>query len=72
LSLPRGNVHLRMRDELGVWYRDGDFPDLFSPRGQPAEAPLRLALVTIMRSAEGLADRQAAEAVTTRINWFDR
>ena len=69
LSLPKGNVYLRMRDELGVWYHDGDFADLFSRRGQPAEAPWRLALVTIMQFAEGLTDRQAAEAVATRIDW---
>ena len=68
-SLPKGNVYLRMRDELGVWYHDRDFADLFSRRGQPAEAPWRLALVTIMQFAEGLTDRQAAEAVATRIDW---
>jgi transposase len=33
LSLPKGNVYLRMRDELGVWYRDSDFAALFSRRG---------------------------------------
>ncbi len=32
-------------------------------RDQPAEAPARLALVTIMQFAEGLSDRQAATAV---------
>jgi transposase len=69
LSLPKGNVYLRMRDELGVWYRDHDFVDLFSPRGQPAEAPWRLALVTIMQFTEGLTGRQAAGAVATRIDW---
>ena len=30
LSLPKGNVYLRMRDELGVWCHDGDFANLFS------------------------------------------
>jgi transposase len=69
LSLPKGNVYLRMRDELGVWCHDSDFADLFSQRGQPAAAPWRLALVTIMQFAEGLTDRQAAEAVATRIDW---
>jgi transposase len=42
----------------------------FSPRrGQPAAAPWRLALVTIMQFAEGLSDRDAADAVRTRIDW---
>ena len=68
-SLPQGNVYLRMRDELGVWWHDQAFADLFSTRGQPATAPWRLAAVTVMQFAEGLTDRQAAEAVATRIDW---
>ena len=67
--LPKGNVLMRMRDELGTVYEDEDFRDLFPSRGQPAEAPWRLALVTIMQYAEGLTDRQAADAVRTRIDW---
>jgi|SRR5579885_622435 transposase len=67
--LPEGNVYLQMRDELGTWYEDKDFQDLFPKCGQPAEAPWRLALVTIMQYAEGLTDRQAADAVRTRIDW---
>jgi transposase len=63
--LPQGNVYLQMRDELGTLYEDSDFADLFPNRGQPAEAPWRLALVTIMPYAEGLTDRQAADAVRT-------
>jgi transposase len=50
-------------------YRDEDFRDLFPTRGQPAQEPWRLALVTIMQYAEGLTDRQAADAVRTRIDW---
>src|SRR5579883_501769 len=67
--LPEGNVYLQMRDELGTWSEDKDFQDLFPSRGQPAEAPWRLALITIMQYAEGLTDRQAADAVRTRIDW---
>ena len=67
--LPEGNVWMRMRDELGTLYEDQDFQDLFPSRGQPAEAPWRLALVTLMQYGEGLTDRQAADAVRTRIDW---
>lgn len=67
--LPQGNTYMQMRDELGTLYQDEDFQDLFPQRGQPAEAPWRLALVTIMQYAEGLTDRQAADAVRTRIDW---
>ncbi len=67
--LPQGNTYMQMRDELGTLYQDKDFQDLFPQRGQPAEAPWRLALVTVMQYAEGLTDRQAADAVRTRIDW---
>lgn len=68
-AFPRGNRYLRIRDELGTLYEDQHFADLFPRRGQPAEAPWRLALVTIMQFAEDLSDRQAAEAVRSRIDW---
>jgi transposase len=67
--LPKGNVFLQMRDDLGTVCTDEDFQDLFPSRGQPAETPWRLALVTLMQYAEGLTDRQAADAVRTRIDW---
>jgi transposase len=58
-----------MRDELGVFYADEAFAELFSSRGQPAESPWRLALVIVMQFAENLTDRQAADAVRSRIDW---
>jgi transposase len=58
-----------MRDVLGSIYDDEDFAKLFEVRGRPAIAPWRLALVTVMQFAEGLSDRQAAEAVRGRIDW---
>jgi transposase len=58
-----------LRDELGPLYDDALFADLFPSRGQPAEAPWRLALVTVLQFAEDLPDRQAAEAVRSRIDW---
>lgn len=66
---PHGNVYLRLRDELGALYEDQRFAPLFPTRGQPAESPGRLALVLVMQFAEGLADRQAADAVRSRIDW---
>jgi transposase len=68
-AFPQGNLYMRMRDEIGVIFADEAFAPLFSPRGQPAEAPWRLALVTVMQYAEGLPDRQAADAVRSRIDW---
>jgi transposase len=68
-SLPKGNRYLLLRDQVGVIYQDEQFADLFVWRGQPAEAPGLLAMVTIMQFAEGLTDRHAAEAVGSRIDW---
>jgi transposase len=69
-SFPKGNVYMKMYDELGTLYKDKDFVDLFPIRcGQSAISPARLALITIMQFAEGLTDRQAADAVRSRIDW---
>ena len=68
-AFPKGNPYMRMRDVLGPIYTNPDFASLFPRRGQPAEAPAHLALVTIMQFAEGLSDAQAADAVRGRIDW---
>ena len=68
-AFPRGNTYMRMRDDLGIFYRDEDFAALFPSRGQPAVAPWRLALILVLQFAEGLSDRQAADAVRSRIDW---
>jgi transposase len=66
---PKGNVYMHLRDELGSIYQDQMFTALFPRRRQPAEAPWRLALVTVMQYMEGLSDRQATEAMRERIDW---
>lgn len=66
---PSGNLVMQMYDQLDMLFRDADFADLFPHQGQPAEAPVRLALVTLLQFWEGLTDRQAADAVRTRIDW---
>ena len=66
---PEGNLVMRVRDELAGLYTDHDFSDLFPVRGQPAACPWRLAVVILLQFLEGLTDRQAAEAVRTRIDW---
>ena len=68
-AFPKGNAYLRLRDELKIIYTDEDFADLFPKCGQPAESPGRLALVTVLQFTEGLSDRQAADAVRSRIDW---
>src|SRR5215216_4657394 len=68
-AFPRGNTWMALCDTAGPIYDDASFAPLFARRGRPAEAPWRLALVTVMQFAEGLSDRQAAEAVRARIDW---
>jgi transposase len=68
-AFPKGNRYMLMRDELGVLFEDPQFADLFPPQGQPGIAPWRLAMTTIFQFAEGLSDRQAADAVRSRIDW---
>jgi len=68
-AYPKGSLAMRLRDELGGIYRDEQFVGLFASRGQPAEAPWRLAIILVLQYVEGLTDRQAAEAVRGRIDW---
>jgi transposase len=58
-----------VRDKLGAWLADEQFAGAYGVRGRPGWPPSRLALVTIFQKAEDLTDRQAAEAVRTRIDW---
>jgi transposase len=68
-AFPKGNFYIVMRDELSIAFSDADFAELFPSRGQPAFAPWRLALITVMQFPENLSDRQAAEGVRSRIDW---
>ena len=68
-AFAKGNIYMKMRDEFGPIYEDNQFASLFPSRGQPAEAPWRLALITVMQFSENLTDRQAADAVRGRIDW---
>jgi transposase len=56
-------------DRLGQWMSDEQFAEAFGTRGRPGWPPSRLALVTVLQMAENLPDRQAAEAVRTRLDW---
>src|ERR1700752_100826 len=68
-AFKKGNPYIKIADELGDIYDFADFVDLFPRKGQPAEHPVRLVLVTILQFAEALSDREAAEAVRGRIDW---
>jgi transposase len=58
-----------MRDRLGEWMTDELFAAAFGARGRPGESPAMLAVVTALQFAYGMGDREAAEAVATRLDW---
>ena len=68
-AFPKGHPYLALADTLGELFADEQFAALFPQRGQPALAPWRLALATILQFAEGLSDIQASNAVRGRIDW---
>ncbi len=68
-AFPKGHPYLTLADTLGPLFTDEQFATLFPTHGQPALAPWRLVLVSILQFAEGLSDRQAADAVRSRIDW---
>lgn len=66
---PTGTLAMALREDLADLYTDEDFVDRFAARGQAAACPWRLAVVTILQFLAGLTDRQAADAVRSRIDW---
>ena len=68
-AFPKGTLCLSIADALGPVYQDRQFTALFPRRGQPAEAPGRLALAVVLQFMENLSDREAADAVRGRIDW---
>jgi len=68
-AFPKGTLVTRLRDEFSALYQDEDFRRFYPARGQPGLAPWRLALVTVFQFLEQLSDRQAADAVRSRIDW---
>ena len=68
-AFPKGTLCLHITEALGTLFCDEQFAALFATRGQPAEAPARLALATLLQFVENLSDRQAADAVRGRIDW---
>jgi transposase len=68
-AFPRSTLCLQIADALGPVYEDKSFAGLFPRRGQPAQAPGRLAWVTVLQFVENLSDRAAADAVRGRLDW---
>jgi hypothetical protein len=67
-AFPKGNLYLKIPDEIGVFYSDADFADFFPTREQPAFSPWRLALITVMRFVKGLPIEDAHLTETDRVS----
>jgi transposase len=65
----RAPMPMAARDELGEVFADEQFVSAFADRGPQGWSPGRLMLVTVLQAAEGLTDRQAAEAVRDKLSW---
>jgi transposase len=68
-AFPRGNLAIRIRDELGQVYADERFASAFAVRGKPAISPGQLMMAVVLQFTENLSDRQAADAVRDRLSW---
>ena len=65
----KGNLYLTIGDQLGTLFDEVDFGCLYAADGKPALSPNLLALVTIFQFMENLPDREAADAVRSRMDW---
>ena len=65
---PHGNIYLRLYESMGGMFQVKDFAAMIPPDGQPALSPMRLVLVLILQFAARLSDREAADAVRSRID----
>ncbi len=48
-ACPKGTLAMRLRDSLAELYQDEQFAALYPVAGQPAYAPWRLAIVTVLQ-----------------------
>ena len=68
-SNPKGTPAMWIRDRLDGLFTDKDLEDWFPCAGRPGLSPAVLALICVLQFAENLTDRQAALAVSCRIDW---
>jgi transposase len=65
----KGHPYLALRDTLGPLFADASFWDLYAHQGPAGISPARLAVITLLQFREGLSDREAADAVRSRLDW---
>jgi len=68
-SFPKGNLAMRIREELGEVYADARFAAAFGARGRPGISPGQLMMASVLQFTQDLTGRQAADAVRDRVSW---
>lgn len=68
-SFRKGNKLMTLRDQYGPMFRDKEFSDLYSWKGNEGIRPSILGGVTVLQYSENLSDAAAAEQVRGRIDW---
>src|SRR5437588_10673471 len=68
-SSPKGNLAMRIREELGEVYADARVAAAFGVRSRPGISPGQLMMASVLQFSENLTDRQAAGAVRDRMTW---
>ena len=68
-SFRKGTALMRLRDECGPLFKEEDFADLYSWKGNPGTSAVILGTVTLLQYMEELTDRQAVLMVSSRIDW---
>jgi transposase len=68
-SFTKGTLAMHLRDALGPIYEDADFAHLFPRRGRAAEAPWRLALVTVLQALENFQTAKPPRWFGGRLDW---
>ncbi len=63
------NTYVLIGEAANVAFDGLDLSGLYPQEGAPKEFPYVLTLVTLFQFAEGIADRQAAEATRVRVDW---
>ncbi len=66
-AFSRSNPYRAAGDHIREAYADLELAEMPQPPATPSNAVL--ALVTVLQHVEGLSDREAAEAVRTRVEW---
>ena len=64
----KGHPYLALQDTLGPLFQDASFGDLYAHQGPAGISPARLAVVMLLQLQEGLSDRDAADAVRSRLD----